>query len=168
MIAKLTDDYVRSLPAPTGVPQEYYWDTDLKGFGICVGRKNRTFIVRVRVGGQMTKRTIGPFGEWNVETARTQATQIIAALINGDSPDKIRKDPVGSITNVRVIVRYENGVTRELRAVDIPGTGILGFCDGDIERFVLFAAKALPGADEQALSAESKKREKSWIAEALF
>ena len=35
---KLTEKAVENLPPPVEQAQEYYWDTELKGLGVVVGR----------------------------------------------------------------------------------------------------------------------------------
>ena len=43
---KLTERSVSALPSPTDAPQAYYWDEELTGLGVVVGRTGtKTFVV---------------------------------------------------------------------------------------------------------------------------
>jgi len=89
---KLTEKIVGSAPPPTDVAQDYYWDEEVQGFGLVVGRTGaRTFVVRARVaGGERRKVTIGHYraerGEgktWTVEAAREEAKRLIGQFASG-------------------------------------------------------------------------------------
>lgn len=87
---KLTEKTVAALPPPTDALQAYYWDTDLKGFGVVVGRTKKTFVARHRVGSKIIKTTIGAAGEphpdggpWNVAAARRRAWELLGEMASG-------------------------------------------------------------------------------------
>ncbi len=142
VICELTDDTIGDLPSPVASAQEYYWDTKVKGFGLCVGRKHRTFVVRARVGEKMVKRTVGRVGSIGAARAREEASEILRSICGGSAPERIRKDPEGDIVSVRMIVRYENGVTRELRPETLGDVGIIGFRGDDGGGYLVFAIPA--------------------------
>lgn len=90
---KLTEKTVAALEAPIDGGQAYYWDTDLKGFGVVVGKAKKTFVVR-RVGKKTIKVTIAAFGEphpdggpWNVAAARRKAWELLGAIGAGVNPN---------------------------------------------------------------------------------
>ncbi len=57
---KITETRLAAIPPPTDAAQAYVWDTDVRGFGVVIGRTGRrTFVVRSRVGGRLVKRTGG-------------------------------------------------------------------------------------------------------------
>ena len=91
---KLTEQNVPTLAIPDGAVREYYWDTERPGFGVVVGHKQRTFVVRGRVGGKLVKRTIGVAGAprddkqlWTVRLARQRATEILGDFAGGRAPE---------------------------------------------------------------------------------
>ena len=67
MQLKLTEKSVAAIATPLDAAQTYVWDADLHGFGVVVGKRSRTFVVRSRVGGSLVKRTIGQLGQPRVE-----------------------------------------------------------------------------------------------------
>jgi integrase len=99
---KLTEDFVRGLKSPTDVAQDYYWDKEVTGFGVVVGRDSakakggRTFVVRGRVAGagDRVKVTIGSHlaprddkAVWTVELARKKAKALLGQMAAGVNPN---------------------------------------------------------------------------------
>ncbi|MEP6862946.1 MAG: integrase arm-type DNA-binding domain-containing protein [Deltaproteobacteria bacterium] len=95
---RLTENAVRKFPSPTDVPQTYYWDEEVKGLGVVVGKTGaRTFVVYARLAGEKGKRVkhkLGIFGQprddkhvWSVELARAQAKKVIGTLASGTNPN---------------------------------------------------------------------------------
>src|SRR5213075_2981469 len=75
-----------------------YWDTELTGFGVVVGRTGvKTFVSRARVGGRKIKATIGIAGrmrddghQWTVQLARQRAKQLLGEMAEGVNPNAPR------------------------------------------------------------------------------
>jgi integrase len=95
---KLTERSVSALPSPTDAPQAYYWDEELTGLGVVVGRTGiKTFVVYGRVAGAKGKRVktkLGVFGQprddrhrWTVELARIEARKVLGRLAMGENPN---------------------------------------------------------------------------------
>ena len=99
---KLTEKTVSALPSPTAVAQTYYWDKELAGFGVVVGRDSarakgsRAFVVRGRVAGagERVKVKIGthqtPRADnhlWTVELARIEAKKLLGQMAAGVNPN---------------------------------------------------------------------------------
>lgn len=67
----------------------YFWDTDLKGFGLRVTPKGvRSYVVQYRLPARPARRmTIGIHGSpWTPEKARTRAEEILYDVKRGDDP----------------------------------------------------------------------------------
>jgi integrase len=96
---KITDKTLVALAAPTATPQSYYWDTELHGFGVVVGKTGRkSFVVRSHVNGALRKVTIGVAGQprddkhvWNVLLARQRAKELLGQMAAGKSPLDIKR-----------------------------------------------------------------------------
>lgn len=95
---KLSEKTLATLSAPTETAQSYYWDTELRGLGVVVGRTGRkTFVVRSRAGGAAVKRTIGVAGvprdgdghTWTVQLARLEARRLLGSMAEGKVPATI-------------------------------------------------------------------------------
>lgn len=104
---KLTEKSVAALPAasvharscPEGACscplQSYYWDSELVGFGVVIGRTgNKTFIARAWVGSKKRRVKIGVVGAprpdghlWTVALARIEARQLLGRMSAGEDPN---------------------------------------------------------------------------------
>jgi hypothetical protein len=75
--------------------QSYYWDTELVGFGVVVGRTGiKTFIARAWVGTKRRRVKIGVAGaprtdghRWTVALARVEARQLLGRMSAGEDPN---------------------------------------------------------------------------------
>jgi integrase len=89
---KITKATVDRLPFATG-GQLYYWDTDLPGFGLCVGLTAKSYVVQRTVGRRGTNRktlklTIGKHGVFTAEEARKEARDLLNRMARGEDPRK--------------------------------------------------------------------------------
>ncbi|MCX5747516.1 MAG: integrase family protein [Proteobacteria bacterium] len=95
---KITEKSVAAITPPTD-PQSYYWDSDLTGFGVVVGRTGRkTFVVRTRVAGTLRKAAIGVAGQpradghvWTATLARIEAKQLLGKMAGGIDPNAAKR-----------------------------------------------------------------------------
>ncbi|HEY6218435.1 MAG TPA: tyrosine-type recombinase/integrase, partial [Gemmatimonadaceae bacterium] len=136
---KLTEKTVAALPVPPDATQSYYWDTELKGFGVVVGRTKRTFVARRRVGREttkVTKITIGALGEprpdggtWNVATARRRALELLGEMAGGKAPERAKPGQAAGPTLRDAlefhIQRMERGENRRRKACSPRSTSTL-------------------------------------------
>lgn len=98
MKEKLTEKSVAAIELPDDKPQLVVWDTELVGFGVVVGRQNRTFIAEGRVNGQKRRKAIGVAGRvrddgttWTVQLARAEAKKILGDMVAGVDPNSERR-----------------------------------------------------------------------------
>jgi hypothetical protein len=76
---------VTAIPHPeTG--QTIHWDTELTGFGVLVGARQKTFILERRVNGKPRRITLGRVGEITVQKARQDAEQLVGEITGGTDP----------------------------------------------------------------------------------
>ncbi len=92
---KLTETTLAALASPTDAAQAYYWDDEIHGFGVVIGRTgHRKFMVRGRVNGVLKKAPIGVFGQprdsdghvWTVRLARIEARKKLGEMAGGKEP----------------------------------------------------------------------------------
>ena len=91
---RLTETSLNAIGLPTDRTQTSYWDTELRGFGVTVGRAGtRSFVVRTRVNGELVKRTLGHLGQprpdghlWTVKLARIEARKLLGQMAGGKTP----------------------------------------------------------------------------------
>lgn len=101
-VAKLTKTYVDSTPF-RDKGQEVHWDSELKGFGLRVGARAKSFVVQKSGKGI---KTIGRYGVLTVAQARQLAQDILADIVNdrlGQAPSlilrKAMQEYVGCMRN---------------------------------------------------------------------
>jgi integrase len=76
---KLTKTIVDKIPfEKTG--QKLYWDKELPGFGLRVGKTKKAYIVQKAVNGRTERHTIGVHGIYTPETARQEARNYLHTM----------------------------------------------------------------------------------------
>ena len=80
----------RCAPAETGKPA-FYWDTELRGFGVKVTPHSKTFVLQKDVNGRSKRVTIGRFGEWTVDEARKYARELVVQMVKGIDPNEEKR-----------------------------------------------------------------------------
>ena len=82
---KLTKKSIDALPYPaTG--QVFHRDSELRGFGLCVGARDKSFFVERQILGRTRRVTLGRFPVMQVEDARGKALEVLAAMARGENP----------------------------------------------------------------------------------
>jgi integrase len=85
--AKLTKSVVDKIPlAQSG--QQFYWDSDLAGFGLRVGISTKSYFAEGRVHGKTVRFTIGKHG---VFTARSEARDALQKMAKGANPNDTKR-----------------------------------------------------------------------------
>ena len=77
-VQKITRKFVDALELPTSAQKEFYWDTELKGFGVVVTeRGKKTFIINyTNDENRYRRKTIGDCQKLSVEKARSIAKDL--------------------------------------------------------------------------------------------
>jgi integrase len=84
---KITKSLIQSEPL-TGVGQRYVYDLELRGFGLCVGSRTKSFFVETTIKGtgKAPRLTIGRFGPLTLDEGRQKAAVYLAKMHNGIDP----------------------------------------------------------------------------------
>lgn len=100
MAHKLTKSYVDGLPFTTEKgKQAFYYDTELKGFGLRVGNTVKTYIAETKISRKTVRVTLGKHGALTAEMARKFAKEKLAAMSQDINPNQVeRENRVKSIT----------------------------------------------------------------------
>lgn len=136
---KLTEKAVAAVPPPADRAQEYYWDTDTKGFGVVVGRTGaKTFVARAWVGRKRRRVKIGVAGQirddghtWNVSRARKRALELLAEMAGGGDPNAAKRIRRGGPTLRDALelhlnrLRRKGGRPRSISTIETEVTGYL-------------------------------------------
>lgn len=92
-------DTLASLPTPTNGKRKYYYDTKMRGLGVCVlpsGKK--TFIVYRKINGRPERINLGDIKDSSIEQARGKAAEINALIAKGENPAQKKRLSKAEIT----------------------------------------------------------------------
>lgn len=87
---KLTKTAVSELPYPAN-GQVIYNDSLLRGFGVRVGAKSKTYVVEGRVRNRTVRSTIGRADVLSTDVARKQAMLLLSQMAMGVNPNKAKR-----------------------------------------------------------------------------
>lgn len=78
---------------------KFYWDDDVKGFGVKVTSKSKSFIVQGRVNGRTIRKKIGSCCILTPDKARTEAKILLGSIANNiDINEKSKADEYKKVT----------------------------------------------------------------------
>ena len=89
---KLTDTYVRKLPLSTDGTTKY-WDAEIKGFGLFVGKRTKTWYFQKDLGGRTSRQLIGRYPVITTAVARQTALELTIELSRGSGKRNARATP---------------------------------------------------------------------------
>lgn len=105
---KLNKSEVDKVPFTEQVgTQVFYYDTELKGFGLRVSNKTKTFIAETKVQGKTVRVSLGKYGVVTAEDARKEAKVQLAAMTKDINPNQVqRENRIKTITLNEVYTDY--------------------------------------------------------------
>jgi len=119
-VVKLTKRVVETaqpLHMHGAVRQRLYFDSELRGFGLCVGATAKTFIVQRDVNGRTTRVKIDRYPVITVEQARREAQQLLAKMGRGISPvEEKRAAKARGVTLREALNAYEETLKAKRRS----------------------------------------------------
>jgi hypothetical protein len=107
-----TKQAIDELPHPDA-GQVLYWCTDLRGFGLRVGARDKVFVVQRRVNGFPKRVTIGRVGEISLHKARQDAGLLIGEMTSGTDPVARKRDhTAGGMTLLQAWELYQQAMKK--------------------------------------------------------
>lgn len=91
MAQKLLKSFVDSVPL-IAAGQVIYRDSELKGFGLRVGKTGKVYIAESKVNGRVVRISIGKHGVFTPEQARLRAREILLMMAKGINPLDAKKE----------------------------------------------------------------------------
>lgn len=130
MKAKLTDVLIQKRKAPTTGREEIF-DSQVQGFGVRIGQRDRAFFFIRRVNGKKIRFSLGQYPAVTLTKARSQALDILNKIKNGENPheDTRRRKQIvsdeaentfGKIA-ARFLHEYAKGKKKPLRQQTVKG-----------------------------------------------
>jgi len=88
---QLKKRFIDSLPFNPEKVVTFFWDSELKGFGLRVTATRKTFVAQARVNGKTRRITIGRYGALTPKQARDQAQKELAEMLKGFDPQEKKR-----------------------------------------------------------------------------
>lgn len=107
-LVKLTKNKIDSLvnTKESGM-QDFYYDTELKGFGLRIGSKTKTYFAEAKVKGKTVRVSIGKHSVVAPEQARKLAKEKLAVMAQDVNPNELkRENRIKSITLHEAYIDY--------------------------------------------------------------
>lgn len=83
---KLTKPFIDSLNYTDPSKPEFYWDSEISGFGIKIGARSKSYVFQGRVGRKTLRIKIGDVKNWKLKEAKDQAKEFAVICNNGINP----------------------------------------------------------------------------------
>jgi hypothetical protein len=116
-IALTTKGAVDAIPY-SGAGQAIHYCSELKGFGVRAGARQKTFVLWRRVNGKARLIKLGRVGEITLQKARRDAQQLIGEIVGGTDPVARKRDgTAGGMTLKQAWVLYQE-VMKKLNRSD--------------------------------------------------
>ncbi len=104
---QLTNRFIDALPFNSEKVVTFFWDSELKGFGLRVTSTRKTFVAQARVDGKSRRITIGHYGIFTPKQARDQAQKELTEMLKGKDPqEKKRRHKAENVTLEQVVKSY--------------------------------------------------------------
>ena len=92
---RLDTKTIAGLTLPNGKAEQFYWDAELRGFGLRLrqrgGRLHRTWVVQYRANGRTRRPTLGTAEVLLAPEARAAARKVLAGVALGGDPQQARE-----------------------------------------------------------------------------
>lgn len=111
---KLIKTVVEALPL-TEKGQVVYYDTQLSGFGVYVGKTSKTYFAQRQIGRKTCRVTIGAHGVFTTEQARTDARDLLMRMAKGEDPNEEKRSRRFKELTLRQTVELYLEARRNLR-----------------------------------------------------
>jgi integrase len=103
-MANITKTYIEkeARPRANGKPA-FYFDDQIKGFGVRVTSGSKTFILDRKLNGKTIRVSIGRFPDWTVQQARERSKELVVEMDKGNDIREQMKQKVQSAVTLRSI-----------------------------------------------------------------
>jgi hypothetical protein len=114
IISKRTVDALKW--QPPGPPQQFLWDTALRGFGVYgLASGQKSYVAQFRRDGRSHRVKIGAHGPITPEQARTEAKRLLGRIVDGADPNEERRERRAARTVSAIAEKFLRDHVDELR-----------------------------------------------------
>jgi Arm DNA-binding domain len=114
IISKRTVDALKW--QPPGPPQQFLWDTALRGFGVYgLASGQKTYVVQFRRDGRSHRVKIGAHGPITPEQARIEAKRLLGRIVDGADPNAEKRERRAARTVSAIAEEFLRDHVDELR-----------------------------------------------------
>lgn len=82
----LTKSFIDSLKFTDPSKPDFYWDSEVSGFGLKIGSRSKSYIFQGRVGKKTVRIKIGDVKNWKLKDAKDQANRFAVLCNDGINP----------------------------------------------------------------------------------
>ncbi len=97
---------------------KFYWDAELRGFGLVVGKRSKTFIVQKDIRGRSVRVKIGRLGAWTADQARKRAAQLIVQMDQGIDPNREKREEAARGTTLAEAMEWHISAMKAKRCAE--------------------------------------------------
>lgn len=115
---KLTTTSVKQRCRPPAKGEDWYWDTEDRGFVLVVRPKTATFFVQKDVRGKTRRVKIGRYPTWTVDQARRRARELIVQMDQGVDPNAQKREEAARGTTLREAREWHIAAMRARRCAE--------------------------------------------------
>ena len=113
-MTRLTKTFVDRL-SNTEKGHTYHFDSELKGFGVRVGKQSKVFFAESRVNGRTVRVKIGSYGAVTSDQARKKAKSLLGAMAENKNPNAQKR---ADKSKAWILPRFRSGKSNPRRNSD--------------------------------------------------
>ncbi len=88
------------------VVRKFYWDTELRGFGLVVGPSTMTWILQKDLYGKSKRVKIGRMPAWTADAARKRAMELTVEMDKGGDPNRRKREAAARGTTLNEAIEW--------------------------------------------------------------
>jgi len=104
----LTKSYIDSLKLTDPSKPDFYWDSEISGFGVKVGSRSKSYIFQGRVGRKTVRIKIGDVKNWKLKDAKDQANKFAVLCNDGINPLQEKAKRISQAEQQDTLLKKQN------------------------------------------------------------
>lgn len=105
---KLTKPFIDSLGFNDPSKPEFYWDSEVSGFGVKISSKSKSYVFQGRVGRKTVRVKIGDVKSWKLKDAKDQAKRFTVLCNDGINPIQEKAKRISEAEQHDTFIKKQN------------------------------------------------------------